>query len=275
MVEATVTPRGVYSLRLTTGRATWHAKLPEGGTAEATQHPGGAVLIRASSERALVEARFVLALDDDTTEFHRRFAQDPLLGPSARRLRGLRPRRRPTVAHAALRAVCGQLVQAGKALALERAVIRACEVDPPSREALLRLSPAALAGCGLAASRAAALHRLCRTVDLERLKVTPDLALARLGRVSGIGPWSVGVIALQGLGRYDAGLVGDLGLVKLQAALEGRWPDPAESARLLAPYEEWQGLASVFLLRGFEHGLIRGASKDRARLVQARATRTA
>jgi 3-methyladenine DNA glycosylase/8-oxoguanine DNA glycosylase len=273
VVEATLTPRGTYSLRLTTGRPHWHAKLPDGGRAEATQLPGGNVLIRGSTEQALKDARFVLALDDDTTDFHRRFAHDPLLGPSVRRLRGLRPRRRPTVAHAALRAVCGQLVQAGKALALERAVIRACGEDPPSREALARLSPAALAGCGLAASRAAALHRLCRAVDLERLKEAPDTALARLGRVSGIGPWSVGVIALQGLGRFDAGLVGDLGLVKLQAALEGRWPDPAETTRLLEPYGEWQGLASVFLLRGFEQGLIPGASKDRARLVQARTAR--
>jgi 3-methyladenine DNA glycosylase/8-oxoguanine DNA glycosylase len=79
------------------------------------------------------------------------------------------------------------------------------------------------------------------------------------------------VIALQGLGRYDAGLVGDLGLVKLQAALEGRWPDAAETATLLEPYGEWQGLASVFLLRGFERGWVPGASKDRARLVRASA----
>jgi 3-methyladenine DNA glycosylase/8-oxoguanine DNA glycosylase len=271
VVEATLTPCGPYSLRLTTGRAHWTCALPAGGRAEATQNPGGQVLVRASSEQALDEARFVLALDVDTSEFHRRFESDLLLGPSVCRLRGLRPRRRPTVAHAALRAVCGQLVQAGKALALERAVIRACGEDPPSREALLRLSPAALTGCGLAASRAAALRRLCRTVDLERLREETETALARLGRVSGIGPWSVGVIALQGLGRYDAGLVGDLGLVKLQAALEGRWPDAAETATLLEPYGEWQGLASVFLLRGFERGWVPGASKDRARLVRASA----
>jgi 3-methyladenine DNA glycosylase/8-oxoguanine DNA glycosylase len=275
VVEATLTPRGPYSLRLTTGRSQWACTLPEGRRATAIQLPGGDVVIRASSEYALGEASFVLALDDDTTEFHRRFADDPLLGPSVRRLRGLRPRRRPTVAHAALRAVCGQLVQAGKALALERAVIRRCGEDPPTREALLRLSPAALTGCGLATSRAAALHRLCREVDLERLRTEPDTALGRLRRVSGIGPWSVGVIALQGLGRYDAGLDGDLGLVKLQAALEGRWPAPDETARLLEPYAEWQGLASVFLLRGFEQGLIPGASKDRARLVQAQSARTA
>ena len=66
--------------------------------------------------------------------------------------------------------------------------------------------------------------------------------------------------------------MGDLGLVKLQASLEGRWPDPAETARLLEPYGEWRGLASVFLLQGFERGLVPGATKDRARLVRATAS---
>ena len=272
VVEATIRPRGPYSLRLTTGRSTWWAALPEDGRVEARQLVDGCVLLRASSERALTEARFILALDDDTSGFHRRFARDPLLGPSAQTLRGMRPRRKATVAHAVLRAVCGQLVQAGKALEIERAVVRACGEDPPSREALARLSPARLTACGLAAGRAATLIRVCRSVDLERLKTTPETALVRLGRVRGLGRWSVGVIALRGLGRYDTGLVGDLGLVKLQASLEGRWPDPAETACLLEPYGEWRGLASVFLLRGFKRGLVPGATEDRARLVRATAS---
>lgn len=230
------------------------------------------MVVHATDEVAVEHARFVLALDDDTSEFHRRFAHDPLLGPSVRTLRGLRPRRRPTVAHAALRAIAGQLVQAGRALAVERAVIRAAGEDPPTQEALASLSAAELCACGLAASRAATLARLVRTVDLESLRVeAPAVALARLGRVRGIGPWSVGVVALQGLGRYDTGLVGDLGLVKLLASLGGRWPEPGATAELLEPYEEWKGLASVFLLAGLKRGRVPGASLDGARAVRATA----
>jgi 3-methyladenine DNA glycosylase/8-oxoguanine DNA glycosylase len=217
----------------------------------------------------------MLALDDDTSEFHRRFARDPLLGPSTRALRGMRTRRKATVAHATVRAVCGQLIQASRALQIERAVIRACGEDPPTREALARMSPAELSCCGLAASRAATLTRLLRTLDLESLRKSPETALARLRRERGVGPWTVGVVSLQGLGRYDAGLIADLGLVKLMASLRSRWPEPAETAELLDPYGEWQGLASVFLLQGFKRGLIPGASMDRARLVRARASRAA
>lgn len=268
MVEAVLRARGPYSLRLTAGGASWHARLPAGRWAAARQLHDGRVVVRASCEQSASDARFLLALDDDTSEFHRRFAGDPLIGPAVQRLRGMRPRRRATVTHAVVRAVSGQLIQASRALQIERAIVRACGEDPPTRSALSRLSPARMTACGLAASRAATLTRLVRSLDLEELRGRDD-ALERLGRERGVGPWTVGVIALQGLGRYDAGLVDDLALVKLLASLRRRWPDPGETAELLAPYEEWQGLASVFLLQGFKRGLVRGASMDRARAVRS------
>jgi 3-methyladenine DNA glycosylase/8-oxoguanine DNA glycosylase len=269
VVEAALRSKGPYSLKLTTWTSDWRSAFPEGEWATARQLPDGTVVVRASSDQAVEAARFCLALDDDTSEFHRRFAHDVLLGPSVRALRGLRPRRTATVTHAALRAVCGQLIQSRRARDIERSVIRRSGEDVPTRDAVARLSPAALCACGLATSRASTLARLVRTVDLEKLRrVTGDGALRRLRRERGIGPWSVGVMALQGLGRYDAGLVGDLGLVKLLAGLTGRWPEPDETAELIAPYEEWEGLASVFLLAGFSRGLVPGGSADRARLAR-------
>ena len=47
--------------------------------------------------------------------------RDPLIGPSVQRLRGMRPRRKATVTHAVIRAVCGQLIHASEALRIERA----------------------------------------------------------------------------------------------------------------------------------------------------------
>ncbi len=275
MVEARLRPKGPYSLRLTTRTDTWRSDVPA-GWAGARQLADGTVVVRASSQQAVEQARFVLALADDTTEFHRRFARDRLLGPTVRALRGMRPQRTATVAHAALKAVCGQLVQSSRGRELERTVIRHSGERVPTRESLARFSPAAFCACGLAPSRAATLARLVRTLDLESLREIPgDAAARRLARERGIGPWSVGVISLSGLGRYDHGLVGDLGLIKLQAALTGTWPEQEETAALLAPYEEWQGLASVFLLSGFSRGLVPGADPDRARLARAAALRAA
>ena len=85
----------------------------------------------------------------------------------------------------------------------------------------------------------------------------PTEAVARrLERERGLGPWSVGVVCLQGLGRFDAGLVGDLGLVKLLRSLRGRPVETQETAELLEPYGEWAGLASIYLLSGSARGLL-------------------
>jgi 3-methyladenine DNA glycosylase/8-oxoguanine DNA glycosylase len=274
MVEAVLRAQGPYSLQLTTGSATWRARLPEGRWAAAQQLHDGRVVVRASCERAVADARFVLALDDDTGEFHRLYARDPLIGPTVRRLRGMRTRRKSTVTHAVIRGISGQLIQASRALEIERSIIRACCADPPTRESLARLAPARLAACGLATGRASTLTRLARSLDIEGLRTKRE-APARLLRERGVGPWTVGTVALQGLGRYDVGLVDDLALVKLLASLRRRWPEPGETVELLAPYGEWQGLASVFLMQGFKRGLVPGASMDRARLVRATAHRAA
>ena len=75
-------------------------------------------------------------------------------------------------------------------------------------------------------------------------------------RERGLGPWSVGVVCLEGLGRFERGLARDLGLIKLASALGGRWVEAEESDALLAPYGEWAGLASIYLLNGYAQGLI-------------------
>ena len=272
MLEVELCPRGPYSLALTARLAYDATRLFRDGVftcvigddvAHAWQLKSGAVRVRAGDEAALDQIRFVLALEDDHTDFLRRFARDPLLEGTIRETRGLRPLRTPTVAGALLRALCGQLIQSDRARELDRIVVRATSgrvgrfAQPPTAQTLGRLSPAQLRRLGLHARRGATLVRMCRSLDLEGLKALPvDAVAARLLRERGIGPWSVGVIALEGLGSYERGLVGDLGLLKLCKALWGRWVDADETAALLAPYEEWQGLASVYLLRGFAQGSI-------------------
>jgi DNA-3-methyladenine glycosylase II len=277
VVEAVVTARGRYVLELGhfSGRS-WKAALPGGEQASAHQSLDGRIVIRATSDAAVERTRFMLALDDDHSEFVRRFRSDPLVGRTVRALPGLRPHRLATVAHALLRGICGQLIQSSRARQLERAILRAAGTQAPEQDDLARFAPARLRALGLATERGSALVRVCRTLNLERLREVPTAAVAaRLGRERTIGPWTCGVVVLAGLGRWDHGLVGDLGLVKLMSALRGRWVEPAETAELLAPYGEWQGLAGAYLLAGWSRGLIPGADADVARLVRMRARRAA
>src|SRR5262249_54416935 len=93
-------------------------------TVRAWQRTDGIVCVRAESEAGVEHVRYALGLEDDHGEFVRRFATDPLLGEPIRRLRGLRPLRTATVAHALLRAVAGQLILAKRARQIERLVVR-------------------------------------------------------------------------------------------------------------------------------------------------------
>jgi 3-methyladenine DNA glycosylase/8-oxoguanine DNA glycosylase len=231
--------------------------------AAARQARDGGVVLRAETEGGLDSLRFVLALDDDHSEFLLRFRDDPLLARTVRFVRGLRPMRTATVAHALLRALCEQLIETRVARGIEGRVIRAAtqELDglsaPPRGPELAELSAARLRELGLHARRGATLVRLCRSLDLERLRDLPTEAAARrLERERGLGPWSAGVVCLEGLGRYERGLVGDLGLIKLLSELRGRWVESWETAELLEPYGEWAGLASVYLLAGYSRGLV-------------------
>lgn len=275
-VETTIVPRPPYSLALSARQKSDATRvfrdgvltmaLDAGGPALARvrQRPDGSLAVRIEGPdpaAALELLRFVVAADDDHSPFLRRFDRDPLLAGPLRRLRGLRPLRTSTVAHALLKAVCGQLIQAKAARHLEARLIRLAAPRhegfslPPKRATFARFAPAELQRLGLVARKATALVRLSREWDVERLHgVDTETAALRIERERGLGPWSAGMICLYGLGRPERGLVGDLGLVKLCAALHGRWAEPDDTRRLLERYGEWAGPASVYLLAGVAGG---------------------
>jgi 3-methyladenine DNA glycosylase/8-oxoguanine DNA glycosylase len=276
-VELAVTPRGPYSLSLSARVASDATRTFRDGVftqvlrvgdrvelARARQAPRGTVTIVAESAAGAERLRWLLALDDDHSDFLRLVRHDAMLGPASRALRGLRPVRVATVAQSLLRAFCGQLIEAKVARRLEQTIIRGlCAAGPerlhvaPTAADLGAVAPMQLRALGLHTRRAAALVRLCRSLDLERLHAQPtETIVRRLGRERGLGPWSIGVVCLEGLGRVDHGLVGDLGLVKLLRAIRGRPVEGWETAELLEPYGAWAGLASVYLLTGYGRGLL-------------------
>ena len=277
-IERVVRPSGPYSLALCirhASDATRHVRdgalttvLRAGERVEvatARQLVDGRVVLRAQSEEGLERLRFVLAIDADHSEFLRRFGSDRLIGKATRQFRGMRVLRLPSVAQTLLRAFCGQLIETRRARQLEYRIVRAtCErVEgtelhaPPTTQTYAAMAPSALRALGLHARRGAALVRICRSLELERLHDLPtDVVAERLLRERGVGPWTVGVVCLEGLGRPERGLVGDLSLIKLMSDLRGRWVEGPETAELLEPYGDWAGLASVYLGLAYARGLV-------------------
>ena len=278
ILERVVRPAGPFSLALSTKHssdATRHlrdatlttALCVDGRVEVGTAHQtvDGRMVLRAESDEGIERLRFILAVDDDHSEFLKRFARDPLIGEATMQFQGMRQLRLPTVAQSLLRALCGQLIESRRARQLEVQIIRALTPRvpgsdlhaPPTCATFAPLAPARLRRLGLHARRAAALVRICRSVDLERLNALSTAKAADfIERQRGLGPWSAGVVCLEGLGRHERGLVGDLTLIKLMSRLRGRWVEGHETAELLEPYGEWAGLASLYLAMGFSRGLI-------------------
>jgi len=266
-------PAPPYRLDLSAGGAAGGTRLMRGGIltvalrpagswaiASVRQLPDGSLEAKIGGEAESAEAhdalRFALALDVDHREFLARARGDAFLGPLLTRLHGLRPMRLGSPAQALVRALCGQLVTGAESARVQRRILRACApvraglALPPTGEEIAGLSAAEIRACGLAARRASALARLARSFDPGELREAPaEVAVARIARERQLGAWSAGVIMMDGLGRYEQGRVGDLGLVRLRSVQLGRPAEPEETAALLEPYGEWAGLAGAYLLR--------------------------
>jgi 3-methyladenine DNA glycosylase/8-oxoguanine DNA glycosylase len=216
-------------------------------------------------EVALTRMRFALGVDDDLSEFHRRFRDDPLIGRAIRSAPGLRPARRPVPFEALAWAICEQLIEYSRAVAIQRRIVarlgrRAPEGllrDLPRPDTLAATAPALLESFDLSARRALALRRAAREISRGRIDLDhPDheRAWRRLREIPEIGSWTVESLALHGQGRLDQVPAGDLSLLKFVGrALSGdprARADELQVRRFFARYAPWGGLAATYAMRG-------------------------
>jgi 3-methyladenine DNA glycosylase/8-oxoguanine DNA glycosylase len=232
---------------------------------------GGAVRLRAeaptseAAAAAIERMRFALGTDQDLSGFHRRFWRDPLLGPIIRRRPWLRPRRRPEPFEALAWAICEQLIDGGRAAAIQRRLVRrhghtsGCGTlhDVPSAAAVAALSPAEVEACGLSPLRSVTMVRAAREVTAGRADLSRhEPAWRRLRVIRGIGSWTVECLALHGQGRDDQLPAGDLAYLKLVGRLRGmgRRATEEEVREFFEPYAPHAGLAGTCLVHGMAAG---------------------
>jgi 3-methyladenine DNA glycosylase/8-oxoguanine DNA glycosylase len=227
------------------------------------QVPAGPAQLRSALERM----RFVLGLDYDLGEFHRRFRRDPLVGPLIRRLPGFRPRRRVWPWEALSAAVVGQLIEAQRAVTIERRIVgrwgprvgegREAPRDVPTAATIAGRAPAELASMDLAPVRAAALRRVALVVAGGRCSLDSPSADRRLLSIPQIGPWTIQCLNLFGRGDMDSLPAGDLGYLKLVGRLAGlgRRAAVAEVEEFYAPYAPYRGLVGCLTIAGL-HRLV-------------------
>jgi DNA-3-methyladenine glycosylase II len=172
---------------------------------------------RSFERRARRAVNRLLGLDIDLSAFAAMAASDPLLGPLAARMRGLKPPRFPTVFEALVNGIaCQQLsldlgihllnrltAERGRPVSADREGMRAF----PGPEDLASTEPHQIKRLGFSGAKALAIVDSARAIaagdlDLEGLEQLEDAAaIERLTAMRGIGRWTAEYVLLRGLGR--------------------------------------------------------------------------
>jgi 3-methyladenine DNA glycosylase/8-oxoguanine DNA glycosylase len=243
----------------------------------AAQRRDGAVLMRAEADRAedrgraIERMRFALGIDDDYREFYELFRADRLLGSAIRQRPWHRPRRRPWAWEALVWSITKQLIESGRAAAIQRRMVfrwGASRVDAggltlrdvPTPGLIAGRSPAELAAKDLSAGRALAMIRAAREVVGGRVDPASPADDRRLLAIREVGPWTIQCLALYGRGEPDSLPAGDLGYLKLVGRLAGlgRRATIEEVEEFFRPYETFRGLAGEFMLFAHHKAIAKG-----------------
>jgi AraC family transcriptional regulator of adaptative response / DNA-3-methyladenine glycosylase II len=210
------------------------------------------------ADAAAARVRRLLDLDADPAAVAAVLGADPLLGPLVAAAPGLRVPGTVDGAELAVRAVLGQQVSVAAARTAAGRLAHAYGesiAQPvgsvarlfPSAPTLAALDPAALP---MPRARAEALIGLCRSLASGDLRLDPDAdrdeARRALLALPGIGPWTVGYIALRALADGDVFLVEDLGVRHGLAELGGP-SDPRAARSLAEAWAPWRSYASQYL----------------------------
>ncbi|MFA9445004.1 AlkA N-terminal domain-containing protein [Egicoccus sp. AB-alg6-2] len=217
---------------------------------------------------AIARSRRLLDLDADPVAVDDLLAADPVLAPLVRAAPGRRVPRAVDAEELAVRAVLGQQVSTAAAAThagrLAAALGETVE-DPdgglhrlfPSVAALADADPSLLR---LPASRVRALQGLVEalaggTIDLGAGADRAE-ARSRLHALPGLGPWTVEVIAMRGLGDPDAFLPGDLG-VRAAAEHLGLPTTPGALVARAEAWRPWRAYAVQYLWATGDHAVNR------------------
>jgi DNA-3-methyladenine glycosylase II len=212
---------------------------------------------------ALATVRRVLGLNRDVRHFSAAAARMPWLRPLARRMRGVKPPRYPSLWEAFVNAVLFQQVSLQAASAIVTRLIVACGTSVensgvslyafPEAQRVLAESEGELRAAGLSSGKIATLRRAGEALtsgalDERELEQLPSAeASARLRQIKGIGPWTATVILLRGLGRLDVFPMNDTSVARNLSLVGG--PSTLDKVTdVLAALQPQQGMLYYHLL---------------------------
>jgi DNA-3-methyladenine glycosylase II len=206
-------------------------------------------------------ARRLVSADFDLRPFYRLAIPDPVMGPVAASLAGLKLLQPATIFEAAVIAITEQQLSMAAAYRIRSRIVHSFGERAedlwrfPDPERLADAADAELAQCGLSRQKIGYLKALARSivareVDLEAMRRDSDAEIrASLREMPGFGRWSVEHVLLHGFGRPGALPSTDISLQKVVGhyLANDRRLTPDELERALSPFRPHEGLAAFYL----------------------------
>jgi AraC family transcriptional regulator of adaptative response / DNA-3-methyladenine glycosylase II len=217
---------------------------------------------------AISRCRRLLDLDADPVAVCDQLSEDEELAPLVAKAPGRRVPRTVDAAELAIRAVLGQQVSTAAASTHgARLAQRYGEQVEDSAGGLTRLFPdmetlacADPESLAMPAARRRTVLALARAIADGQVDLDPgadwDEARASLATVPGIGPWTVEIVAMRGLGDPDAFTPADLGVRRAAVDL-GLPGSPAALVRRAERWRPWRGYAVQYLWATADHAINR------------------
>jgi 3-methyladenine DNA glycosylase/8-oxoguanine DNA glycosylase len=206
--------------------------------------------------------RRMLGLTTDGSLFEQKFEDDPLLGPTIRRQRGLRIPLTPEPWEALAWAIMGQQVSVKMAVILRRELIRSAGLPHPNglyahpaAETVAALDVATLRGLKFSRSKAEYLIAAAKAVASGEVRLVEESATL-LTAIRGIGPWTLQYLFLRGLGLSDCLPAGDVGLARGLERLIGRRPAEKEVREMMAKFAPYRSLATYHVWASLKDAVI-------------------
>jgi DNA-3-methyladenine glycosylase II len=154
--------------------------------------------------------------------------------------------------------ILSQQLSTKSAETIRNRVDAALETRTP--QALAKLSPATLRGCGVSPQKLGYLADLCQSVLVERVDLkkinrkSDEEVIEELIQIKGIGRWTAHMFLMFSLGRPDVFPVGDLGVkMAIRDLYEfGEMPSDDEAQAIAAPWRPYASVASWYCWRSLD-----------------------
>jgi DNA-3-methyladenine glycosylase II len=202
----------------------------------------------------------LLGLRVDLTGWYRIATRDTRLRPLARRFRGVKPPRFPTLFEALINAFACQQLSLDVGLELLNRLAMLCGVKAragpevhygfPGPRDIAPLSVSRLRALGFSRQKISAMTALARAITREHLDLevldseSDDVVRQQLSGLRGVGRWTADYVLLRGLGRVHVFPGDDVGAQKSLAQWLGR-ARPFDYEGVHRATERWQPYAGM------------------------------